>query len=53
MHRLEMDYKYTRLEYCNARMAGLPSNTIKHILGWTTAMLLWLVFHQTQSNIYK
>ncbi len=22
-------------------------------LGWTTAMLFWLVFHQTQSNLYK
>ncbi len=22
-------------------------------LGWTTAMLLWLDFHQTQSNLYK
>ncbi len=35
MHRLEMDYKYTRnailhmLYYCNALLAGLPSNTIK------------------------
>ncbi len=23
------------------------------VLGWTTAMLFWLVFHQTQSNLYK
>ncbi len=22
-------------------------------LGWTTAMLFWLDFHQTQSNLYK
>ncbi len=26
MHRLEMDYKYTRLDCCNALLAGLPSN---------------------------
>ncbi len=34
-------------------LAGLRYTTSEKFLGWTTAMLFWLVFHQTQSNLYK
>ncbi len=49
------------LHYTTAERSGPFWQTMLHnflsrplsFLGWTTAMLFWLDFHQTQSNLYK
>ncbi len=40
---------YTTSERSGPFFLSRPSS----FLGWTTAMLFWLDFHQTQSNLYK
>ncbi len=38
--------------FCQSMLHNLLSRPLS-FLGWTTAMLFWLDFHQTQSNLYK
>ncbi len=49
------------LHYTTSERSGPSLHSMLHnflsrplpFLGWTTAMLFWLDFHQTQSNLYK
>ncbi len=51
----------TGLHFTTSERSGPPLHSMLHnflsrplsFLGWTTAMLFWLDFHQAQSNLYK
>ncbi len=48
--------RYTTSEKSGPSWQSMLRNFLSRplsFLGWTTAMLFWLVFHQTQSNLYK
>ncbi len=48
--------RYTTSEKSGPSWQSMLHNFLSRplsFLGWTTAMLFWLVFHQTQSNLYK
>ncbi len=48
--------RYTTSERSGPSWQSMLHNFLSRplsFLGWTTAMLFWLVFHQTQSNLYK
>ncbi len=48
--------RYTTSERSGPSWQSMLRNFLSRplsFLGWTTAMLFWLVFHQTQSNLYK
>ncbi len=48
--------RYTTSEKSGPSWQSMLRNFLSRplsFLGWTTAMLFWLVFHQTQSNPYK